>query len=210
MTYTRVNDGIHQWKTMKKCRVSIECLYLQSIESRGIGFSANQSGQNIWFLQFGILEYEYKINIMTRSLFLYVYYSQVGWWNNADTKKKKGRMSKKEQHFHHIGFVDLVIWGLFAKYESSHCFNIFKGLGCLSKTTYIIQCSVHSFMKAITLQELNDKVRGLVPSFMHNWSVEDALAWGHSMIVPNFLFRDCVVGMLSVGTLTEAHIIHCE
>ena len=36
------------------------------------------------------------------------------------------------------------------------------------------------------------------------------LAWGHSAIVPTFLFGDCVVGTLSVGTQTEAHIIDCE
>ena len=29
-------------------------------------------------------------------------------------------------------------------------------------------------------------------------------------IVPTSLFGDCVVGMLLVGTLTEAHIIACE
>ena len=39
---------------------------------------------------------------------------------------------------------------------------------------------------------------------------QHALAWGHSAIVPTSLFGDCVVGTLSVGMLTEAHIIDCE
>ena len=37
-----------------------------------------------------------------------------------------------------------------------------------------------------------------------------ALAWGHSAIVPTSLFRDCVVGTLSVGALAEAHQFDCE
>ena len=34
---------------------------------------------------------------------------------------------------------------------------------------------------------------------------QHALAWGHIVIVPTFLFGDCVVGTLSIGSLEEAH-----
>ena len=45
-----------------------------------------------------------------------------------------------------------------------------------------------------------------------SWSLfftltQHTMAWGHSTIVAIFLFRDCVVNRLSVGTLTEAHIM---
>ena len=41
--------------------------------------------------------------------------------------------------------------------------------------------------------------------------MKHTLAWGQSMIVPAFLFGDCVVGMLSLGSLTEAHnFFDCE
>ena len=33
---------------------------------------------------------------------------------------------------------------------------------------------------------------------------------GHSAIVITFLFGDCVVDMLSVGEVIEAHIVFCE
>ena len=43
----------------------------------------------------------------------------------------------------------------------------------------------------------------------HAWLLR-TLARGHSAILHTSLFRDCVVGTLSVGTLTEARIIDCE
>ena len=48
------------------------------------------------------------------------------------------------------------------------------------------------------------------PSFSLFTHTQYALAWGYSAIVHTSLFIYCVVGMLSVGTLAEAHIIDCE
>ena len=49
------------------------------------------------------------------------------------------------------------------------------------------------------------------PSFsLFSRITQHALTWDHSAKVPTSFFGECVSGMLSVGALTEPHMIYCE
>ena len=85
----------------------------------------------------------------------------------------------------------------------------------LFQTTQHLQSMLHHpirLLNACLLSVWDKRITRMV-SWVHSIIQQQslhALAWGHSAIIPTSLFGDCVVGTLSVGTLTEAHTIDCE